>query len=130
MFKKLLMVFVLVLSLGVTTSAFAATTTSVLPPNGVQTYNDFGQQIRLDILTSGTNASQFKIYWAAGYNATSGFQSYYVSATPNETISNNQSAVGTEFQVPAIGWYTVWVVSVGADGKTSTAFKTNVNVLR
>lgn len=106
------------------------TTQSALPPSAVGTYNDFGDIIRLDIYVKGTNASQFKIYWAPGYNATSGFQSKYVDATPNYTDPSNQKAVRTGITVPYQGMWTIMVVSVRCDGVTSKPFTTSVDVIR
>lgn len=129
--KKLFTLIMLVLSLGVGTSVFAATsdvTQSVLPPTAVGTYNDFGQAVRLDINPKGTNASQFKVYWKRS-NTTDKYQSFYVDATPNIEIGYIWYK-RTGFTVPSLGWYDLMVVSVRSDGNTSKPWTGSIDVLR
>jgi hypothetical protein len=126
MIKKLLMVFVLVMSIG--TSVFAAT--NVNPPYAVGNYNDFGMSVRLDINPKYSNADKFEVDYAKGYNSTTGFQSFVVDASTNLTISRNQRVRRTGFQADSMGWWTVKVYSIAADGTKSAPFTTNVNVMR
>lgn len=129
--KKLFSILLILICLGSTTAAFAATsdpTQSVLPPTAVGTYNDFNQTIRLDINPSGTNASQFKVYWKRS-NTPDVYQSYYVDATPNYQGLNYVWYVRTAFTVPSLGWYDIMVVSVRSDGVTSKPWTGSVDVL-
>jgi opacity protein-like surface antigen len=126
MVKKLLMVFVLVMSFA--TCAFAAT--NVNPPYAVGTYNDFGKYVRLDINPNYSNASQFEVDYTKGYNATTGFKSFVISATTNTQINRYQWVCRTGFQASSKGWWTVKVYSIAADGTKSAPFTTNVNVIR
>lgn len=129
--KKLLVTLMLILSFGISTSAFAATsdpTKSVLPPTAVGTYSDFGQVVRLDINPNGTNASQFKVYWKRS-NTTDKYQSFYADATPNIEIGYVWYK-RTGFTVPSLGWYDLMVVSVRSDGNTSKPWIGSIDILR
>lgn len=127
--KKTFASFLLIASLFITSQTFAATTVSA--PLSVGTYNDFGQNIRLDINPKYTNAAQFEIDYASGYNATRGFKTKLVSAETNYKTPSRQYVCRTGVNVSSFGWWTIKVYSIAADGtKSATDFQTNVNVTR
>lgn len=127
--KKGLLCIMLLLSLVFVSSA-SASTLKVNPPWAVGNYNDFGKQVELNINPKYSNAAKFTVYYAKGYSSKSGFKHFTVSATPNYLYYRYQYVVRTGFQATDYGWWTVEVVSVGADGSTSKPFITNVNVIR
>lgn len=111
-----------------TSHAYAAT--AVYAPQSVGTYNDFGEEIRLDINPKYTNASKYKIEWAPGYNVTSGFQSEVISADTNYRTSSYQYVTRTWLSATSLGWWTVRIWSIASDGTVSaTPWTGNVNVL-
>jgi fibronectin type 3 domain-containing protein len=125
MIKKLLMVFVLLMSF----SASAFADTMVQPPTSVGTYSDFGKSIRLQWKPV-TGAVSYNVYIAQGYNVQSGFVLNHKLTNYSLTYINRQYWIRDYVSVKKLGWYTVRVTSVDKDGNESAPCTTIVNVIR
>jgi hypothetical protein len=125
MIKKLLMVFILLMSFA--TYAFADTT--VQPPTSVGTYNDFGKSIRLQWKPV-YGSTSYNIYIAKGYNAQSGFVLDHKLINYSLVYINRQYWIRDYMYVKRLGWYTVRVTSVDKDGNEYTPCNAVVNVIR
>jgi hypothetical protein len=126
MLKKLILVALLVMSLGVS-NTFAAST--VQPPSSVGTYVDFYHDVRLQWKPV-QGAVSYKIYAAKGYNAQTGFKLDHTLINYSLRYINRQYWIVDYAQTPEISWYTIRVTSVDKYGNESSPCVTNVNVWR
>lgn len=126
MIKKLILVALLAMSLGVS-NTFAAST--VQPPSSVGTYVDFYHDVRLQWKPV-QGAASYKIYLADGYNAQTGFKLDHTLTNYTLRYVNRQYWIYDYVSTPKIQWYTIRVTSVDKYGNESTPFTTSVNVWR
>lgn len=141
MIKKILLSTLLISSI-VTTQALAKgqnqtptppiqqttpTKSIAVAPKGIGNYNNFGKLVELNWLPT-LNAKSYNVYGGIGYTPTS-FQ--LLGNVINGGITYYHKTISFNFVAPRMGWYSVYVTAIDANGLESDKSPiAHINIIR